>query len=706
MRRTFALLPRRLLVLVAGVALAALLASGAVSRRPSVLAQVADFALGTPNCNVTPGLIPVINTSGATNPLSTLAIQIVPPTGPSFGPTQINGVIVPAGTYSVAGNATILLEVGPGATTSPPITGTTLPNNQHIALPSTNDLAPNVQIFLYDSVNCNVLSSATCGQSAAAAQRTFFVATNGSDTVGGLPNTQCSPETPTAGFPGSSISSGPCLTIQNALNYARDGDTIQVDTGIYEVCSTINVSKLVKITANGNRVILHSFTGDTVFHVTAVGAAPPSGPGAPSGSTGVGASPSINVLGGFTQFAQIDGLAIGGATKPGAAAIVLDNDAYTAITNNVIGGDPIANPQFTCTNGKPQPLLSNPQNAAPETFGNAEGIILANSDHPFIANNDILGAAIFSFSPILATGQVLTGFGIVTQECLGLGPDASDAVTLLNNLITRNVNAGIWLCSDGGGLHQIRSNVLRNNGRGLVLRAIDNTVIDSNTITGDYQDGIVIYDAANNNAITNNTIESHQTPGAAGIRLGDFGGGLFPLATTIGGNTLLRNWVDIVIAGARNTQLYGNTITADRDRTGILLQVGSTGAPAYTQPSGTVIGVAGQPPNKIISNGQCGATAGCAIRLDQGVTVNVDATGSGGASGGAHPSPNNFGLPPGADVNTVLWHKPNDPGLGFINTGSNVATPTPTPSSTATPTPTPTATVSPTPTATPSSSTS
>jgi parallel beta-helix repeat protein len=556
-----------------------------------------------------------------------------------------------------------------------------------------------------------IISSQFCQQSSG---RTFFVTLNGLDTVGGVAgttNTLCFPETkpdsPSAQSP------GPCATIQNALQYARDGDSIQVDTGIYEICSTINVSKLVKITANNSRVILHSWDGSTVFHITTIGAAlSTGGSGAPAGSTGVGASPSSSIPN-FNQFAQIDGFAIGGATNPGAAAIFLDTDAYTAVTNNVLGGDPLTNPGQKCVNGQPAP---NTAATGPiETFGNAESILLNSSDHPFIANNDILGSSIFQFSPQLAAGQSLTGFGVVTTECLGLGADSSDSVTLLNNLIARNTNAGVWLCSDGGGLHQIKSNVVRNNGRGVVLRAIDDTTIDANTITNDYQDGIVIYDASNNNTLTNNIIESNETPGAAGIRLGGFGAGLFPLATTLGTNTLLRNWVDVVITGARNTQLYGNTISADKDRTGILIQVGSQGAQGYTQPEGTYIGVSGQPPNKVISNGQCGSTAGCAIRLDQGVTTGVDATGTVGAAGTpVGPGPtlppltssvsfNNFGLPPGADINTVLWHRPNDPSLGFINTGTNLfAAPPPTVGPTSAPTLTP-ATPTPVPTVAPNS---
>jgi hypothetical protein len=82
----------------------------------------------------------------------------------------------------------------------------------------------------------------------------------------------------------------------------------------------------------------------------------------------------------------------------------------------------------------------------------------------------------------------------------------------------------------------------------------------------------------------------------------------------------------------------------------VLLQVGSAGAPAYSQPSGTALRQ-----NQLVSNGPCYALQGCAIRLDAGVTADVDA------------QQNNFGLPLSVDVNTVLWHKQNDTNLGFIN---------------------------------------
>jgi parallel beta-helix repeat protein len=354
------------------------------------------------------------------------------------------------------------------------------------------------------------------------------------------------------------------------------------------------------------------------------------------------------------------------------------------VTNNVIGGDTLNNPAFTgipCPPvGQPLPRGFTPPTpvARAEVFGNAAGIILQNSDHANIANNAILGSASFQFAPVLATGTVLAGFGIVTAECLGLGSDASDALTLGFNLIERNTNAGVWLCSDGGGLHQLRANTLRHNGRGIVLRGIADSLIDANVLTDQFQDGVVVYDAAENNTISNNTIESSRTPGAAGIRLGGFGAGLYPLATTVTGNKLVRNWNGLVIAGARTTLATSNTITAEGIRTAVLLQVGSTGAVATTQPAGTQLHQ-----NQLVDNGGCGATGGCAIRLDRFVTVDVDAAG------------NNFGLPPGADVNAVLWHKPNDPSLGYITADQSLpalASPTP-PSLTtgipASPTPTP-----------------
>jgi parallel beta-helix repeat protein len=439
---------------------------------------------------------------------------------------------------------------------------------------------------------------------------------------------------------------GPCFTIATALSFARDGDTIIVESGIYEICSTLEVSKLVTITAGSNvtagnaKAILHSFTGQSVFHVTTIGAS--------VGPTGQ----STHVV--------INGLAIGGAFQPGQAAILLDGDGYTDITNNVLGGEQLNNPSF---NGEPCPPAQQPlppgfgftppaSVTKQEVFGNAASIMLQNSDHPNISNNSILGSSIFKFAPVLNGGDTATGFGIVTSECLGLASDSSDGLTIASNLIDRNINAGIWLCSDGGGFHQIKSNTVRNNGSGIVLRAIADSTLDSNTVSNDLQDGIVVYEAANNNTLSNNIVESHRTSGAAGIRIGGFGGSLFPLQTVLTSNRLLRNWTGIVIAGARNTAGTSNIITAEDVRTAVLLQVGATGSPNVTQPAGTVFHQ-----NQIIANGSCGAGQGCAVRMDSFVTVAADFT------------QNNFGLPGDADLNSVLWHKPNDPALGYVSAG-------------------------------------
>ena len=657
----------------------------AISSRGSQ-AAAQDFVIASLDCTGPPGHIRVTKVGAADATIGDLRVRVTPPGGAPSGLLSVTSA-VGGPTANVDPGATLDLQVGPGATTRLTNPGGPLTNGDTVALSSAPLLQPGVLVQLYNGTTAIPGDTATCP--ATGFSRTLTVSIGGEDVVNQdptqPPNTICGPDLPTDVIATPTLP-GPCLTIAHALQYARDGDTILVENGIFEICSTIEVTKLVTITAGSgvgpsnpvNKVVLHSFTGTTIFHVTAVGA--PVGPG------------------GLAQHASINGFNIGGAYQPAAAAIYLDNDAYTDVTNNVLGGDPlVSNPLFT-SNPCVAPPAGAPAPAPPPTeiFGNAASIILGNSDHPNIANNSILGTAIFQFSPVLAVGSVLTGFGIVTSECLGLGTDASDGVTIASNLIDRNTNAAIWMCSDGGGLHQIKSNTVRNNGRGMVLRAIADSTLDSNTISNDYQDGIVIYDAASNNTISNDIIESHHTPGSAGIRLGDFGGGLYPLATVLTNNRLLRNWIGIDIAGARNTVGTGNTFTAEDIRTAILVQVGSQGATAFTQPTGTAFHQ-----NQIIYNGSCAASQGCAIRLDSFVTVNVDATG------------NSFGLSPDADVNTVLWHKANDPSLGLICAGqtglapgscgpaapaaaSPTATPSPTPGPSATATAGPTASATPT----------
>lgn len=659
-------------LICAGAALLFLLV---LVRPAGIYADPTDFFINTLDCTSVPGHIKLTNNKNQTVALNGagtfLTVLITPPSGGLATSIRVTDQATPTTINAVNANATIDLQVGPGASQNPnPFVGVIADGNS-LALTSAQLLVPGATVQLSDSTNA-FGTPQTC-PTASVLSHTLTVSTVGFDFIApNVPNSVCGPDLPAGALP-TVASPGPCLTIANALFYARDGDTIVVEAGIYEVCNTIEVSKLVKITANGNKVILHSLLGTTVFHVTAVGA-------------GVGPTNIANHAG-------IDGFAIGGAFQPADAAIFLDGDAFTDVTNNVLGGEKLNNPAFT---GIPCPPAGSPLPtgfkaptavAKAEVFGNAAGIILANSDHPNISNNSILGSSIFQFSPVLSTGDVLTGFGIVTAECLGLGSDASDGLTLSQNLIDRNVNAAIWMCSDGGGLHQLKSNTVRNNGRGVVLRGIADSLIDANIISDDYQDAVVLYDASENNTISNNTIESSRTPGAAGIRLGGFGAGLHPLATTVTGNKLLRNWIGMVIAGARNTVATGNTITAEDIRTAVLLQVGSTGAETTTQPVGTQLHQ-----NTIIYNGGCAATAGCAIRLDAGVTVDVDATS------------NSFGLPPSADVNTVLWHKTNDPSLGFIHADQSVPTlTTPSPFSSSTPLPSSTTVTGPTSTPGPAS---
>src|SRR5205814_4147371 len=123
----------------------------------------------------------------------------------------------------------------------------------------------------------------------------MFVSPTGHDFVApGVPNTLCAPNTLLPGAPPTPQVPGPCLTIDHAMQFEIDGGTIYVNFGYYEICHTIEVNKLVRITtrsdalagstsfgASGtstakagftiNGAVLHSFTGDTVFHVTAVG---------------------------------------------------------------------------------------------------------------------------------------------------------------------------------------------------------------------------------------------------------------------------------------------------------------------------------------------------------------------------------------------------------------------------------------------------
>jgi parallel beta-helix repeat protein len=670
---------RRLLIALA--MLLTIVSVGELSSNPEVHAQAADFRIVSINCSSQPGHVGIQNTTAGIATLDQLAL-LVTSANVTIGQFVIQSAIVPTTANSVNTGVTIDLQLGTGATQSPP-TATPPFAPASVALTTNNLLTTGVNVQLVDASTTPPTLIGTPASCPAPGVQPFIVSPNGVDFLDAaqtIPNSVCGPDLPPGTTP-SSQNPGPCLTVANALKWANDGDTIFVEDGIYEVCQPIEVNKLVHITSRqavgvsgtagtpapplifgatpnpaqqfSTRVIFHSFTGDSVFHVTAIGYPDASSPGyLPPNAQ--------NNLAPFTRFwngnyAMIDYLRIGGAFKPGAAAISLDGDAYTDVSNDWIGGEPINNRNFTgipCSRQPPFPPSAGglPGVVKQEVFGNANGIILANSDHPNIFNDTIIGSVDPPFSPTLAVGAVLSGFGIVSTECLGQGADASNGVVVNFTTISRNANAGIWLCSDGGGGHLIGSNAIRNNGRGIILRAVTTTLLDTNTISDSAADGIVIYDASSNNVIQKNVIEGQRTPGSAGIRVGGFGASLFPLQTGINNNTLRRNWVNIDIIGARNTIGLADLISAEDERTGILIEVGSTGSPDITQPVGTDFQL-----SQIIFNGGCSATQGCAVRLNSFVTTD------------AAMNRNNFGLPPHTDVNSVLWHKPNDPTLGFIS---------------------------------------
>ncbi|MHB8577311.1 MAG: right-handed parallel beta-helix repeat-containing protein, partial [Dehalococcoidia bacterium] len=641
-----------------------------------VNAAATDFQIVGLTCGTSPGVITIQNTSGGTSTLGHLAVVITPAGATSGTTIEINPQIlppIPFPGYGVPAGQTVDLQVGPGASQQPAAAVNPLTVGQKVALTTNTLLGTGATVQLVDLGNGSATIGAllTCAKPAVVR----FVSPQGFDFLDiaqTIPNSTCGSDLP-PGTPPTIQNPGPCLTIDNAITYAQDAETIFVEPGFYEICHPIEVNKLVRITTRGSALkgqtnfgatvapgdsldldtVLHSFSGDPIFHITAIGFPSASSPGNLSNAVANNQPP--NTVNANQNHAAIDGLRMGGSFKSGAAAVVLDNDAYTDVTNNWFGGEPLSNPAYTgipCAQPQPfPPAAPNPLPVAKsEVMGNATAILLKNSDHANIYGNAILGSSNFKYAPILAVGDVQTGFGIVTAECLGQGPDSSNAATIAVNTISRNQNAAIWLCSDGGGGHLISQNTVRSNGRGVVLRAVTSSLLDANTITDDYEDGIVLYDAASNNTIQRNVIESHRTPGSAGIRIGGFGASLFPLQTAINSNTLRRNYIGIDIAGARSTTGNGNVITSEDERTSILLQVGSTGSPSVTQPLGTSFEL-----NQIVFNGGCAATRGCAIRLDQFVTADVDAT------------LNNFGLPSRTDVNSVLWHKPNDPSLGFIS---------------------------------------
>lgn len=425
----------------------------------------------------------------------------------------------------------------------------------------------------------------------------------------------------------------PCATIPGALARARDGDTILLLAGTHIITKTIVVTKLVIIQPDsGAKVVLRS--------------------------RGIGVIFEVRAQGGPNLHAQIRNFTLGGDTKnekPDAFQLI--NDNFTEIAGNIIGAEDL-------------PL--------------ANGIVLSNSDHGNIHDNVIQGNSGFTFTPLLTVGKNGTGFGITSIECFGQpGPGVSDSVTITNNIFTNLWLAGVWLCSDGGGEHQITGNILRGNFRGIALKDITNSTISDNVLTDDRSDGIVLYGASIRNRIVNNRVESHISPDAAGIRIGWIADPFVPLDNRLENNRLARDTVAVHIFGARSTLLKGNEIKISGARTAILITPSTFPLDPSTQPRDTEI-----TGNVLVFAGPCSQALGCAIRM-VGTTVPVLAT------------DNDWGFRSPGDVEGAIWHRTDDAVLGLVTFSPfrGEATTTPRPTGTGTPPSTGTAT----PTATPGS---
>jgi len=374
-----------------------------------------------------------------------------------------------------------------------------------------------------------------------------------------------------------------CATVNRAHAVARDGDTILLLPGEYVVRQTIRIAKLVTVQPDAN--------GKTVLIVDKA-----ANDATPTGLTII----EVTAQGGPNLHASIRNLTLGGNLRTGgsgsAPAIRLLGDSYTEIAANIIGAEDL------------------PVN---------NGIVLAASDHPNLHDNTIQGSSRFVVQPLLTVGTTVTGFGMVTAECLGPAGSAgvntplpvSNSVTILNNLFTNLLIAGVWLCSDGAGEHLITTNTFRGAWRGIALKDVTDTTVSGNTVIAGRDDGIILYGAALHNLIEKNRVESHVAATAAGIRVGWAADPLLPLDTRIETNELIRDTVGIHVFGARATRIRGNEIKLAGARTGILLTPADTLGDPGSQPRDTEI-----TGNLIVFTGPCAAVVGCAPRL-LGVTV-------------------------------------------------------------------------------------
>jgi parallel beta-helix repeat protein len=238
---------------------------------------------------------------------------------------------------------------------------------------------------------------------------------------------------------------------------------------------------------------------------------------------------------------------VGGTVPLGAGQIILANCTNVVVENqNVNNGSAGISLGFSSGNT----IANNTANS-----NNWYGIFLSSSSNNTIANNTasnnsyvgiyLRGGNRNTISESEATGNAFTGIDL----------QGSTHNNVTNNTANSNGYYGIVLWSSSNN-NTIKTNTASDNERGITLGYSNDNVITNNTLRDNSLYGLEMQQPSNNNTVSNNTIDNNKQ---YGIYIGLYDA--YYSWNRIIRNTITNNNYGLYAVNATNTTIEGNIIT-------------------------------------------------------------------------------------------------------------------------------------------------
>jgi parallel beta-helix repeat protein len=285
-----------------------------------------------------------------------------------------------------------------------------------------------------------------------------------------------------------------------------------------------------------------------------------------------------------------NGLLIDQSTYPSVGYLALVNCTSTTVKN------------ITLSDNNEQSLLlaytTNCTIAQSDIINENWGIYVYSSSNDTLAENNVVGATqytegaivIYSSSSIIVSDNNITGNGgdgilveyssgntvsdnKVVKNPGGIGFSFALNNTLSGNLVSGSVSWGMWIADSSGNIVS-GNTITQNNFQGIILESCFNDTASENNVSGNYGDGIYVYEGCSNETVSGNTVSGNSADGigvdtCANITVSgnnvtgnaESGVALYSSSgSNVSGNSAVGNGCGISLTTSLNNTIYHNNM--------------------------------------------------------------------------------------------------------------------------------------------------